>query len=417
MAEPSLPKSSPVTFGAPKFNVALSNLRAIVIIIVLAFHASLAYLASAPAQTRPFDQAPYFWQAFPIIDARHWIGLDVFCAWQDVSLMALMFLLSGLLASGSVGRKASLIYCSERFWRIGIPFVLAAAVLSPLAYYAAYRIRAIDPSLADFWSEWLSLPFWPSGPEWFLWQLLAVNALAAALYAMAPRAIDYLRRLGGWAGTRPVQFFLLLVAVSALAYVPLALAYSPWRWGSIGPFALQLSRPALYLTYFFAGFALGSYGLDRGLLSGNGPMARRWIAWLAAAIVSFGLWAGLMSLARPDWNKASLIAQLLASMAFPIACAAGGLLLLAICLKLRHQRHWILDSLSAHAYGIYLVHYVFVVWLQYALLDRGLFALGKATIVFTGALLVSWGSCIAFTRAVGGSRALAGRRAFRAAPW
>lgn len=416
MSEHGLPKSTPVTFGAPKFNVSLGNLRAIVIVIVVAFHASLAYLASTPALTQPFDQAPYLWQAFPIIDTRHWVGLDVFCAWQDVSLMSLMFLLSGLLATGSLYRKGSLTYCSERFWRIGLPFVLAAAILSPLAYYAAYRVRTIDPSLADFWSEWLSLPFWPSGPEWFLWQLLAVNALAAALYAMAPGAIDHLRRLGGWAGRRPVQFFLFLAAISTLAYAPLAFAYSPWRWVSIGPFALQLSRPPLYLIYFFVGFALGGYGLDRGLLSGNGPLARRWIAWLIAAIISFGLWAGLMSWARPDWSKASHIAQLLASMAFPIACATGSLLLLAIGLRLNSRRHWILDSLSAHAYGIYLVHYVFAVWLQYELLDRGLFALGKTAIVFTAALLMSWGSCVVFTHAVTASRAFADRGRFGQRP-
>lgn len=65
-----------------KPNIALSNLRAVVIVIVLAFHASLAYLASAPAQTAAFDQPPYTWQAFPIVDAHRWLGLDLFCAWQ-----------------------------------------------------------------------------------------------------------------------------------------------------------------------------------------------------------------------------------------------------------------------------------------------------------------------------------------------
>ena len=45
-----------------------------------------------------------------------------------------------------------------------------------------------------------------------------------------------------------------------------------------------------------------------------------------------------------------------------------------------------LDSLSANAYGMYLVHYVFVVWLQFALLDVALFAVGKAAIVFVGTL-------------------------------
>jgi len=54
-----------------KASVALSNLRAIVIVIVVAFHSSLAYLTSAPAPIRAFNQPPYKWQAFPIVDNHH----------------------------------------------------------------------------------------------------------------------------------------------------------------------------------------------------------------------------------------------------------------------------------------------------------------------------------------------------------
>ena len=53
-------------------------------------------------------------------------------------------------------------------------------------------------------------------------------------------------------------------------------------------------------------------------------------------------------------------------------------------------RYRVLDSLSAHAYSIYLLHYVFVVWLQYALLGVGLDAIEKAALVFVGALALSW---------------------------
>jgi len=86
-------------------SLALSNLRGIVIVIVLAFHSSLAYLASVPAQSARFDQAPYTWQAFPIVDTHRWIGFDVFCAWQDVSLMSSMFFLSGLFVAPGLLRN------------------------------------------------------------------------------------------------------------------------------------------------------------------------------------------------------------------------------------------------------------------------------------------------------------------------
>jgi hypothetical protein len=54
-------------------------------------------------------------------------------------------------------------------------------------------------------------------------------------------------------------------------------------------------------------------------------------------------------------------------------------------------------SLSANAYGIYLVHYVFVTWVQYELLAANLSATQKGAAVFFITLLLSWG-LIAFAR-------------------
>ena len=47
-------------------SIALGNLRAVVIVIVLAFHFVLPYLASLPATAYRFDSAPYRWQPFPL---------------------------------------------------------------------------------------------------------------------------------------------------------------------------------------------------------------------------------------------------------------------------------------------------------------------------------------------------------------
>lgn len=63
---------------------------------------------------------------------------------------------------------------------------------------------------------------------------------------------------------------------------------------------------------------------------------------------------------------------------------------LAIALRFLNFRDRILDSLSANAYSIYLLHYVAVVWLQYALLAVALSAVAKGMIVFALALGASW---------------------------
>ncbi|HEV2623591.1 MAG TPA: hypothetical protein VGV62_00490 [Xanthobacteraceae bacterium] len=63
----------------------------------------------------------------------------------------------------------------------------------------------------------------------------------------------------------------------------------------------------------------------------------------------------------------------------------------AVFLRFANARSAVTDSLSEHAYAIYFVHYVFVVWLQYALLGAAMPAIAKGVLVFAGTLLLSWG--------------------------
>ena len=386
-------------------SLALSNLRAIVIVIVLAFHSVLAYLASLPAVPYQFDVAPYRWQAIPIVDSHRWFGFDLFCAWQDISLMSLMFFLSGLFVPSSLARKGGRTYLADRFLRIGLPLALVAIVLMPLTYYPTYLVKAVDPSVAEYWQQWMALSFWPCGPQWFLWQLLALNVLAAAMHRFAPAWGQSLGRLAATARTQPIRFFVGLCCVSAVAYLPLALQFSPWRWENFGPFSAQISRPLHYLVYFFAGYAVGAQGLDRGLLASDGALARNWGAWLGASVAGFVLWA-LPTSQMIDGQVGSLPVQIASGLGFVVACASGCFVLLALCLRFAAERTRILDSLSLNAYNMYLLHYVFIVWLQYALLPIALFAIVKAAIVFSGTLVLSWIAAAAF-----GSAAMASQLA------
>jgi glucan biosynthesis protein C len=68
----------------------------------------------------------------------------------------------------------------------------------------------------------------------------------------------------------------------------------------------------------------------------------------------------------------------------------GLFFLIAISLHFATKHSRPLDSLSAKAYGLYLVHYNFVVWLQHVLQGAALFAVIKAAIVFGGTVVLSW---------------------------
>jgi hypothetical protein len=69
--------------------------------------------------------------------------------------------------------------------------------------------------------------------------------------------------------------------------------------------------------------------------------------------------------------------QLAADLGFVLCGASACFALLGIFLRLTRRHRPMIDSLSDHAYGIYFVHYVFVIWRQYLLLGAPLFAIAK----------------------------------------
>jgi|SRR5579883_1373063 surface polysaccharide O-acyltransferase-like enzyme len=383
-------------------SLALDNLRGVVILIVLAFHSALAYVQWTPPSSSGFDDPPYTWLAFPIVDSHRWFGFDLFCAWQDVYLMSLMFLLSGLFVWPSLTRKGSLRFLRDRVLRLGVPFAFGVVVLIPLAIYPVYLVSGAPRGVIGYWQHYLALPFLPNGHLWFLWQLLTLNFVAVGLTLVAPGALEAFGRFAAAAGRRPGMCFAALVAASALAYVPLALAFTPWAWSGTGFLAVQFSRPLLYAVYFFAGLGIGVQGIDGGLVAADGALARRWALWLVVALASLFVWMGVTSLTLS--GRASAGVNVLADLSFVVACAGGCFFMIAACLRFGTGRSALLAGLSTNAYSLYLVHYDFVVWLQYALLPLALFAVIKGVIVFAGTLTLSCMTILAVQRSWLGAR-------------
>jgi len=397
-------------------SLALGNLRAFVILLVLSFHSVLAYLQFLPAASFPFDSPPYLWRAFPIVDSNRWFGFDLYCAWQDVFLMSLFFFLSGLFVWPSLARRGTANFVHGRILRLGLPFVLVVAILMPLTLYPTYLQATSEPGLAAYWLHWLALPFWPCGPMWFLWLLLVGDFMAAALHRFAPGLGSLLIRVSSVVEVRPARYLVGFVFVSVFAYVPLAIAFTPAAWFQQGPFAFEISRPFHYALYFFAGVGLGAGGVERGLLAADGPLVRQWPMWVIAAAVSLVTWMGLTGLTMAQGASLSLGLQIPADLSFVLACFASCFAVLAIVLRFAARRLPLLAGLRNSSYGMYLVHYLFVVWLQFAMLGATLPAVIKAATVFGGTLLLSWGTVAALRRLPSVAQIIGAVRASGAAP-
>ena len=369
-------------------NVAIGYLRAFVTVLVLAHHAALAYHPFAPAPPASLVAQPRWWQAFPVVDSQRSTGFALFVGFNDTFFMALMFFVSGLFVWHSLKRKGSGRFVRDRFLRLGLPFVVAAALGAPLAYYPTY-LQIGGSGFAGFWQQWRSLGNWPAGPAWFVWLLLAFDLVAALLLVLIPNWGNALGRLSSGSDRHPIRFFGILVALSAAVYLPLAIIFNPFYWSSFGPFFFQTSRILHYLLYFLLGAGVGAYGLQRGLLAPDGKLARRWPLWSLAALLAFGLATGI-GIAVLTTHAGSRPWEIAADLGFVISCAASSFAFLALFVCLARTPRKMFDSLSDNAYGMYLVHYAFVSWLQYALLKAALPAIAKGSIVFLGTVALSW---------------------------
>jgi hypothetical protein len=385
--------TTPTTAARPTHDLAIGYLRAFVTLLVLAHHAVLAYHPFAPPPPTSLSAWPPLWRVFPVVDSDRWGGFAWIVGFNDSFFMALMFFLSGLYAWGSLRRKGPTRFARDRTVRLGLPFLAGAVIVAPVAYFASYLQTGAAPSLADFARDWSSGGTWATGPVWFLWVLLAFDMAAAAAYAAAPGWAHGPR----WAAIlrRPAAAFALVVAASALAYVPLTFVVDPGTWTGVGPFAFQTTRFVHYAVYFFAGVVVGANRVDADLLRPDGKLARRfplWVALMAAAFAACAL-AVLRAFATGSRTWATI-----ASCGFVVSCAASSFGFLSLFLRFARTARRAADAVRENAYGMYVVHYAFAAWLQYALLGVRLPGLAKGTLAFAGTVALSYAAVAALRR-------------------
>ena len=87
-----------------------------------------------------------------------------------------------------------------------------------------------------------------------------------------------------------------------------------------------------------------------------------------------------------------------------VSCAASVFAFLAVFLRFASNRGKHFDSLCANAYGIYLLHYPIVSWLQYVMLKSPMAGFLKGVIVTAGSLALSWGATAILRRLPGVGR-------------
>jgi surface polysaccharide O-acyltransferase-like enzyme len=168
---------------------------------------------------------------------------------------------------------------------------------------------------------------------------------------------------------------------------------SSWLVPGDYPLPIQTSRILLYGGYFCAGVGAGEVGWSAGVLAENGALAKRWNVWVAFAIVSYGailLMVYIHHSALIDFNSPPLWWHAACGLAFALFSAAMTFTVPAVFLRFDRSSFWLLDAIRPSAYGIYLLHFAPLIWLQYAVYDPASPAFVKFAIVFAGTLSMSW---------------------------
>jgi surface polysaccharide O-acyltransferase-like enzyme len=377
-------------------NQAYDRARTFIILLVLIHHSVIPYT--------------YYGHT----DQQSFLGFDAVVTFNDSFIMATMFLLSGLFVWPSLQRRGITAFLRGRWLRLALPLAVGVVILMPVAYYAI-EPRSSGSGFGAYWWKTVTVGPWESGPIWFLGVLLAFDMLAVAVYRIAPGLVEAIGGLSVANPKHPAYAFWTLLATSVAVYVPLTLYYGIERWFTLGPLAIQASRVLLYLLYFFVGVGIGSVRGDCGLLSSDGELARRWPAWLAAAIVTY---AGLIALIYykreflPDSNHPPQWWDAAHAIFVACFCASQTVNVLALFRRFDRSGWSILDPLRESSFGIYLIHYVPLLWLQRALTGITLVpvmqetAILKALIVLVLTLAMSWSATLALRKIPGVARVL-----------
>jgi peptidoglycan/LPS O-acetylase OafA/YrhL len=368
------PDSGQTTSAANRV-VALDRARTFITLLVVLYHAVINYTHFGIGG-----------------DRMRWLGFDLVVLFCDSFFMACMFFISGLFVRDSISRRGAANYLAHRAFRLGLPFLISIFVLMPIAYYRYYHLEL---DVVHYYAHMVAVGPWSAGSAWFLWVLLVFDAIAAAISVAAPRACAALGRLVDAFAGKPLRAFAAFALFSILIYLPLRVSIGESHWSALGhyPIFIQTSRAPLYAGYFLVGFAVGAAGLRTGVLNQGGAIARAWRTWFSIALAFYAAIlllvyvhrSGIIDLRSPPlWWHATY------GVAFVLFSAAMTFAVLAFFLRLAKLPFRFLDAMQQQAYGIYLLHFIPLIWLQYLVTDLPLPAVVKSAIVFVGTLSASW---------------------------
>jgi hypothetical protein len=350
----------------------LDNLKVIMIAAIIAIHGVLGYVG--------FDQ---YWSyadvqevtLSPVTETALFLVVVPFALF----MIALFFLVAGLLTGPSLERKGSGRFARDRLLRLGVPFVVFTLLLWPLLLYALYHPLGAAPG--SYWAEFLGEEGnLDTGPLWFVGVLLIFSLAYVAVVRVRwhpPRRI---------VGELTIRHLLLLTALVAATSFLVRLVFpfgsesftdlNLWEW----PACLAL-------------FALGIVASRRGWLTAIPDRLRTQCR--TATLVAAGATAALLAVTGVldvfddlpgGWNWWALAFAAVEST----LNVFGSVWLLAVAQRRLHRQDRWAPVLGRSAYGAFMAQGPVLIALAVALRSVPVPAEVKALIVAAGGIAGSF---------------------------
>ncbi len=292
-----------------------------------------------------------------------WLGQFFFI--NASYMMGLYFFISGYFMVFSIKRKSNLAFINDRLKRLGIPLVFfTLLIFLPFNYIFSETKTNV---FSFFINSYLHLPPIATGHLWFVASLLLYSV--AYIFLFHKPFLSWSKKAGIFTAGH-IVFFTLIVTVLSAA-IRLKYPIDTWRTWLIPVEPAHI--PQYFLLFLAGAFFNHTNWLDQ-------VNTKQSTLFFIFAAVSFIVKEQLPAEIKNYWITESLIESVL--------CTGISLGILGFFKLYMNRTNAFLSKLSANVYGIYLVHVIIVILLQFLLLSITINANIKfITVSFAGIII------------------------------
>ena len=333
----------------------------------------------------------------------------------DVYMMPVFFFIAGYFALSSFQKKGLSVFISDKFKRLGIPWLLVMLTIIPLSIYSGQLKNPTGEAVHGFWNYFISrylgsfgtvrLGMLPTGQItqmhfWYISLLIAFFIFFGVVYHLismwrlhgsSPAAVKT-ESIAEPATTASIMKAILLFGVLSIAFSFAAMLVFPdMSWVAIN--LLLQFQPTKVCIYVFI-FGLGIYAYHRQWFENTTFFSRSGVWALVSVLLTVSyLFCGQEVFTHANDSQTLSPALLLAFAAIrSILCPAILIMLLSFAYKYVNRPLAFNQNLAANSFNIYLVHFFFVIFLQHLLILWGSGpALAKIGIVLLITIPASYG--------------------------